>query len=69
MRWPTEYIGNSELWWWVTEEDWSTRGRTLKQAPGAAAQQPREERGINKDFFHYVAKEGSKTVIEEFKMF
>lgn len=42
-----EYIGNSELWWWVTG-DWSMKGRVLKQGPGAAAEQPREERGINK---------------------
>ena len=64
-----EYIGNSEPRWWVTEGDWSMGGRVLKQGVGAEAEQPREERGINKHFFHYVAKQGLKTVMEEFKMF
>lgn len=62
-------IGNSEPQWWVTEGDWSMMGRVLKQGPGTAAEQPREERGINNFFFHSVAKQGLKIVMEELKMF
>lgn len=46
-------VDYSELWWWATEGDWSMRDGVLlsKQGHRTAADQPREEKGINKLFF------------------
>lgn len=47
VRWTMDCVGNSELWWWATEGDWSMRDRGHR----TAAEQLREEKGVNKLFF------------------
>jgi len=48
---------------------WEHEGEGIKARTRAVAEHPREKRGIKKLFFHYVAKQGLKTVMEQFKMF
>lgn len=50
VRWTMDCVGNNELWW-ATEGDWSMKDRVLKQGHRVAAEQLREEKGINKHFF------------------